>query len=74
MGGHKRCHLPTHLQIQHIAIQINPIHAFQIQAHMPIEHIIHRHCGSHHHSLTASSKLSAADGFASYTRPLMNNS
>ena len=52
MRGHKRRHLPAHLQIRHIAVQINPIHALQIQAYMPVEHIIHRNRGSHHHSLT----------------------
>ena len=47
MRGHKRSHLPAHLQIRHIPVQINPIHALHIQAHMPAEHIIHRHRLSH---------------------------
>ena len=53
MRGHKRRHLPTDLQIRHIAVQIDPIHALHIQAHMPVEHIVHRHRRSHPHSLTA---------------------
>ncbi|WP_218028433.1 hypothetical protein [Mycobacterium pseudokansasii] len=45
--GHKRHHLPAHLQIGHIAIETDPIHAVQIQNHMPIKHIVDRHCRSH---------------------------
>ena len=47
MRGHKRRHLPTHLQIRHIAVEIDPIQALHIQAHMPVEHIVHRHHRSH---------------------------
>ena len=53
MRGHKRRHLPAYLQIRHVAVQINPIHALQIQAYMPSKHIVYRHRLSHHHSLTA---------------------
>ncbi len=41
------------LQIRHITIQIDPIQTLNIQHHMPIEHIVHRHRRSHLHSLTA---------------------
>ena len=30
-------HLPTDLQIRHIAVEIDPIQALQIQAHVPVE-------------------------------------
>ena len=53
MRGHKRRHLPAYLQIRHVAVQINPIHALQIQAYVPSKHIVYRHRLSHHHSLTA---------------------
>ena len=56
MRRHKRHHLTANLLIRHVAVQINPIHALHIEHHMPIEHIIHRHRGSHHHSLTATER------------------
>ena len=47
MRGHKRHHLPAHLQVRHIAVQIDPIQALHIQAHMPVKHIVYRHRRSH---------------------------
>ena len=47
MCGHKRHHLATHLQIRHIAVEIDPIQTLDIQLHMPIEHIVDRYRCSH---------------------------
>ena len=53
MLGQKAHHLTAHLQIRHVAIQIDPIQTLQIEHHMPVKHIVHRHRGSHLHTLTA---------------------
>jgi len=47
MRGQKRDHLPTHLQVRHIAVEINPIQTLNIEPHMPIEHIVDRYYRSH---------------------------
>ena len=47
MRGHERHHLPGHLQVRHIAVQVDPIQALHIQVHMPVKHIIYRHRRSH---------------------------
>ena len=70
MLGQKAHHLTADLQIRHVAVQIDPIQTLQIEQHMPVEHIVHRHCGSHLHTLTATepphqTKASAVRGEAS---------
>ena len=35
-------HLPAHLQFGEIAVQIDPIQTLQIEAHVPVEHIVDR--------------------------------
>jgi len=47
MRRQKRDDLPTNLQVRHIAVEINPVQALDIQTHMPIEEIVHRQCRSH---------------------------
>jgi transposase-like protein len=42
-GGQELDHLPTHLQVRHIPVEINPIQALDVQTHMPIENIRCRH-------------------------------
>ena len=53
MRGQKRHHLPTHLQIWHVTVEIDSIQTFDIQAHVPIEHIVDRHRRSHLRSVAA---------------------
>lgn len=53
MTVQKRHHLPGHLQIWHIPVQINPVQALHIQRHMPIKQIIHPHHIGHRHSMPA---------------------
>ena len=35
-------HLPTHLQLGEIAVQVDPVQTLQIEAHVPVEHIVDR--------------------------------
>ena len=35
-------HLPTHLQLGEIAVQVDPVQAFQIKVHVSVEHIVDR--------------------------------
>ena len=39
----KRHHLPAHLQVRHVAVQIDPIQTLHIEPHMPVKHIVDRH-------------------------------
>jgi hypothetical protein len=45
-------HLPRHLQLGHVRVQIQPIHAVDLEGHMPIEHLVdvghRRHARSLH--------------------------
>ena len=41
MLGQKAHHLTAHLQIRHVAVEIDPIQTLQIEHHMPVEHIVH---------------------------------
>ena len=34
--------LPTHLELGEVAVQIDPIQTFQIELHVPVEHIVDR--------------------------------
>jgi hypothetical protein len=43
MPGQETDHLPGHLQVWHPAIEIDPVKTLQIQTHMPIQDIVHRH-------------------------------
>ena len=43
MLGPKAHPLAFHLQIRHITVQIDPIQTL-IEHHMPVEHIVYRHC------------------------------
>jgi len=43
MIGQKRHHLGAGLQFRHVAIQINPIRALDIQGHMPVQNLGHGH-------------------------------
>ena len=52
MLGQKTHHLPAHLQVRHVSVE-DTIQTLNIQPHMPVEHIAHRHRRSHPHSLTA---------------------
>jgi len=47
MRGHKRHHLPSHLQVRDIAVQIDPVQTLHIEAHMPVKNIVYRHHSSH---------------------------
>jgi hypothetical protein len=50
MPGHERHHLPADLQVRHIAVQVDPIHAPHVQRHMPVQQIVHRrHDRNHDH-------------------------
>jgi hypothetical protein len=46
---HERRHLPADLQVRHVAVQVDPVQALDVQRHMPIEQLIHRHHSSHAH-------------------------
>ena len=35
-------HLPTHLQLGEIPIQVDPVQTLEIEAHVPVEHIVDR--------------------------------
>jgi hypothetical protein len=35
-------HLPAHLQLSQITMQIEPVQALQIEGHMPVQHVVHR--------------------------------
>ena len=35
-------HLPAHLQLAEIAMQVEPVQALQVQLHVPIQHVVHR--------------------------------
>ena len=48
-GGHRETavpqelhHLPTHLQLAEIAVEVDPVQALQIEAHVPVEHLVDR--------------------------------
>jgi hypothetical protein len=41
--GQETDDLPPDLQIRHIGIEVDPVQALQIQRHIPIENLIHRH-------------------------------
>jgi hypothetical protein len=69
MRDQKRHHLPAHLQIRHITVQIDPIQALQIQAHMPVEHIVHRRHRSHHLSLAGQARPDQRPAPACRDRP-----
>ena len=33
-------HLPTHLQLAQVTVEVEPVRALQIEAHVPVEHIV----------------------------------
>jgi hypothetical protein len=35
-------HLPAHLQLAQVAMQVEPVQAFQIERHVPVQHVIYR--------------------------------
>jgi hypothetical protein len=35
-------HLPAHLQLAEITVQVKPVQALQVQLHLPVQHIVHR--------------------------------
>ena len=35
-------HLPAHLELGQVAVQVDPVQAVQIELHMPVEHIVDR--------------------------------
>ena len=41
--GQEADHLPADLQVVHPSVQIDPIQTLQIQRHMPVEDVVHRH-------------------------------
>ena len=43
MRSHERHHQPSHLQVRHIAGQVDPIQTLHIEVHMPVAHLVHRH-------------------------------
>jgi hypothetical protein len=53
MPVQERHHLPTHLQVRHIAVQVDPIQALDVQGHLPIKHTVHRQRAGHRHRLPA---------------------
>jgi hypothetical protein len=42
MATPERHHLPSHQQIRHVPVQVDPIQVLHIQDHMPVEQITHR--------------------------------
>lgn len=48
MLGQERDHLPTHLQVRHIAVEVDAVQALDVQPHVPIQQVVDRHHGSHH--------------------------
>ncbi len=35
-------HLPAHLELAQVAVQVDPVQTLQIEAHVPVEHIVDR--------------------------------
>ncbi len=46
-------HLTGHLQPGRIRVEVEPVHAFDLQSHMAVEHLIDVRCVRHTHSLRA---------------------
>ena len=36
-------HLPAHLQRAEIAMQVKTVQALQVQLHVPVQYVVHRH-------------------------------
>jgi hypothetical protein len=51
MPGQERDDLTTDLQIRHVGVEVDPIGTFQIERHMPVEHVVDRDRARHHHRL-----------------------
>ena len=47
VAGEERHHLGTGLQDRHVGVEVDPVQALDIQRHMPVQHVIHRHDPSH---------------------------
>jgi hypothetical protein len=68
--GHEPHHLPGDLKVRHIAVEIDPVQALQIQGHVTIQKIVHRQRISHHPRMTQArptkpARASAVRGTAS---------
>ena len=50
--GHEPHHLPGDLKVRHVAVEIDPVQALQIQGHVTIQKIVHRQRFSHHPRMT----------------------
>src|SRR5664279_4704299 len=66
---HEVRHLPTHLQIRHITVEVDPVQTLQIQHHMPIKKIVHRRHRSHTNSLTVSDSVNQPSARRSEAKP-----
>ena len=51
--GQKRHHLPADLQIGHVRVQVEPVHAGEVERNMALEHVIDVHHAGHRTSLVA---------------------
>src|SRR3982751_695769 len=43
MPGQEADHLTRNLKIRHPSVEVDPVKTLQIQTHMPIQDIVHRH-------------------------------
>ena len=46
-------HLTTHLEIGHVGIQVEPVDAGKVEAHMTVQHVVDVHHTGHPHSVRA---------------------
>ena len=73
-AGHERHHLTAHLQGRHIAVEIDPIQTLEIQRHVSIKQIVHRHRLSHDHSLRRTRATQASPRLGGQRRSLISYS
>ncbi len=46
-------HLPRRLEPWHVGVEIEPIDAFELQGHVPVEYVVDVHCAGHAYSVPA---------------------
>jgi len=69
MPGQERHHLPAHLKVRHIPVQVDPVRALHIQHSMPVEQLAHRHRLRHRHRLPATSTFAQPQTRRSEAKP-----
>ncbi len=77
MRSHERHHLAGDLKIRHVAVEIDPVQALDIQGHVTIEKLIHRQRCSHTNRMTPTrhakpARTSAVRGAASLADRRLN--